>query len=221
MITSDSKIASGGDTFSEIVAVNEVHLKQLQKLIGRMEEYFSIHNKEKFDLLSCKHKLNDTYSNSLVWSFTDEKFLVYDGGELIFDSKPENSNQLTIKLMDGDNYIISDELFFWNVKREVAITLEELKTLCFKIMNISSLTDEETRELFLEYIENVVNTTNIHANKWSMFSKMVNEPLLKYLLVRMTQILPGFASAECFRPYHSNLTKTLYNLEQVRKGEVE
>lgn len=84
MITSDSKIVSGGDTFSEIVAVNEVHLKQLQKLIGRMEEYFSIHNKEKFDLLSCKHKLNDTYSNSLVWSFTDEKFLVYDGGELIF-----------------------------------------------------------------------------------------------------------------------------------------
>ena len=156
MITSDSKIVSGGDTFSEIVAVNEVHLKQLQKLIGRMEEYFSIHNKEKFDLLSCKHKLNDTYSNSLVWSFTDEKFLVYDGGELFFDSKPENSNQLTIKLMDGDNYIISDELFFWNVKREVAITLEELKTLCFKIMNISSLTDEETRELFLEYIENVV-----------------------------------------------------------------
>ena len=66
MITSDSKIVSGGDTFSEIVAVNEVHLKQLQKLIGRMEEYFSIHNKEKFDLLSCKHKLNDTYSNSLV-----------------------------------------------------------------------------------------------------------------------------------------------------------
>jgi len=185
-----------------------------------MEEYFSIYNKEKFDLLSCKHKLNDTYSNSLVWSFTEEKFLVYDG-ELIFDSKPKNSNQLTIKLMDGDNYIISDELFFWNVKKEVTRTLEELKTLCFKIMNISSLTDEETRELFLEYIENVVNTTNIHANKWSMFYKMVNEPLLKYLLVRMTQILPGFASAECFRPYHSNLTKTLYNLEQVRKGEVE
>lgn len=221
MITSETKIVSGKDEFSEIVAVNEIHLKQLQKLIGKMEEYFSIYNKEKFDLLSCKHKLNDTYSNSLVWSFIDEKFLVYDGGELIFDSKPENSNQLTIKLMDGDNYIISDELFFWNVKREVTRTLEELKTLCFKIMNISSLTDEETRELFLEYIENIVNTTNIHANKWSMFSKMVNEPLLKYLLVRMTQILPGFGSVDCFGPYHSNLTKTLYNLEQVRKGEVE
>lgn len=220
MITSETKIVSGKDEFSEIVAVNEVHLKQLQKLIVKMEEYFSIYNKEKFDLLSCKHKLNDTYSNSLVWSFTEEKFLVYDG-ELIFDSKPQNSNQLTIKLMNGDNYIISDELFFWNVKREVTRTLEELKTLCFKIMNISSLTDEETRELFLGYIENVVNTTNIHANKWSMFSKMVNEPLLKYLLVRMTQILPGFASADCFRPYHSNLTKTLYNLEQVRKGKVE
>lgn len=220
MITSETKIVSGKDEFSEIVAVNEVHLKQLQKLIVKMEEYFSIHNKEKFDLLSCKHKLNDTHSNSLVWSFTEEKFLVYDG-ELIYDSKPTNDNQLVIKLMNGEDYIISDELFFLDVKKKIQKSLEELKTLCFKIMNISSLTDEETRELFLEYIENVINTTNIYANKWSMFSKMVNEPLLKYLLVRMTQILPGFSSAECFRPYHSNLTKTLYYLEQFRKGEVE
>lgn len=220
MITSDSKIISEGGTFSEIVAVNEVHLKQLQKLMVKMEEYFSIHNKEKFDLLSCKHKLTNTSSNSLVWSFTEERFWVYDG-ELICDSKPTNDNQLVIKLMNGEDYIISDELFFLDVKKKIQKSLEELKTLCFKIMNISSLTDEETRELFLEYIENIVNTTNIYANKWSMFSKMVNEPLLKYLLVRMTQILPGFSSAECFRPYHSNLTKTLYYLEQFRKEEVE
>lgn len=221
MISKDSKIVSEGDTFSEIVAVNKVHLEQLQKLIVKMEEYFSIHNKEKFDLLSCKHKLTNTSSNSLVWSFTDEKFLVCDGGELIYDNKPTNDNQLVIKLMNGEDYIISDELFFLDVKKKIQKSLEELKILCLKIMNISSLTDEETRELFLEYIENIVNTTNIYANKWSMFSKMVNEPLLKYLLVRMTQILPGFYSAECFRPYHSNLTKTLYYLEQFRKGEVE
>lgn len=45
MITSETKIVSGKDEFSEIVIVNEVHLKQLQKLIVKMEEYFSIYNK--------------------------------------------------------------------------------------------------------------------------------------------------------------------------------
>ena len=208
MITSETKIVSGKDEFSEIVTVNEVHLKQLQKLMVKMDEYFNIHNKEKFDLLSCKDKLSDR--SSLLWSFTEEKFLVFEGDTI--------KNQLAIKLMDGDYYNLSDALFFWEVGKKIRQTLEELKRICFQIANISSLTDDEIKVLFLDYIKFIVNRDNFTANSWSMFAKMVNEPLLKFLLIRMHQIDSGFNFVNSYSRERLNLTNALFCLEQVRRG---
>ena len=208
MITSETKIVSGKDEFSEIVAVNEIHLKQLQKLMVKMDEYFNIHNKEKFDLLSCKDKLSDR--SSLLWSFTEEKFLVFEGDTI--------KNQLAIKLMDGDYYNLSDALFFWEVGKKIRQTLEELKRICFQIANISSLTDDEIKVLFLDYIKFIVNKDNFTANSWSMFAKMVNEPLLKFLLIRMHQIDSGFNFVNRYSREKLNLTNALFCLEQVRRG---